>query len=131
MNVYACLCHRLSMGESRKFLQGVRDIFFIFSVINVFLKGSYKPPSIGDLTQGYKCFSRGFVPEFLRKPLATCDFPGGPDALSTPTPLDPPILSTMKRHKIRQLNLYSLMFRALVISHRHKKECHMGKLVVI
>ena len=30
------------------------------------------------------CFSRGTIPEFLRKPIATCDFPGdgvGPDPL--------------------------------------------------
>ena len=32
--------------------------------------------------RGSNCFSRGSVPEFLRNPIATSDFPGGPDPMS-------------------------------------------------
>ena len=32
--------------------------------------------------------TKGSVPEFLRTPIATCDFPGDPDPLP-PYPLDP------------------------------------------
>ena len=37
-------------------------------------------------SSGSNCFSRWIVPEFLRKPIATCDFPGG-----VRTPVHPPL----------------------------------------
>ena len=40
----------------------------------------------GGCTDNEKQPSKGrSVPEFLRKPIATCDFPGGPDPLSLPS----------------------------------------------
>ena len=38
----------------------------------------------------------GSVPDFLRKPIDTCDFPGGgPDPLPPPPLLDPPMCKVM------------------------------------
>ena len=55
-------------------------------IINLFHRGLYRPPSVGLIA------SRGVsVLEFLRNPIATCDFPGvGPDSLPPP-PLDLPM----------------------------------------
>ena len=64
--------------------------FSPFLVINVFHVGPYEPPSRSNWTVGSNCFSRGSVPVFLRKSIATCDFPGV--GVRTPyLPLDPPV----------------------------------------
>ena len=55
-------------------------VYNIFLVINEFPREAIGPiekqldPSRNNWTH---CFSRGSVPGFLRKPIATCDFPGG------------------------------------------------------
>ena len=53
-------------------------------VITIFQRGHYEPHSRNNWNQ---LFSRGYAPVFLRKPIATCDFPGGGGG--TCTPLDP------------------------------------------
>ena len=58
--------------------------FFLLIFINVFLSGLYGPI-------GSNCFSRGSVPEFLREPIATCDFAGGPDHPEGPDHLPPSV----------------------------------------
>ena len=64
------------MCRSRKFCQGA--LIFIL-VINIFHRGMYGPPPRSPIaSQG------GSVPVFLRKHIATCDFPGGSVA---PAPL--------------------------------------------
>ena len=48
----------------------------VFLVINVFHRGPFRPPSRSNWIQRGPIVSRGVsVPEFLRKPIATCDFP--------------------------------------------------------
>ena len=65
------------MDRSRKFHQGGPDLFFFFSNRNIFqraLRTSLEKQldPIGPIaSQGRS------VPVFLRKPIATCDFPGG------------------------------------------------------
>ena len=64
------------MRRSRKFCQRGTDVFFLFSH-QLFSQRDirpYGPPSRSNWTN---CFSRGSVPVFLRKSIATCDFPGG------------------------------------------------------
>ena len=39
--------------------------------------------------EGYNCFSRGSILEFLRKHIVTCDFQGVRTPFATPPPLDP------------------------------------------
>ena len=63
------LLHVLLMGGSRKFHH--------FLVVNVFHRGPYEPPFRSNWTPWSSRFLRGSVPEFLRKPIATCGFPGG------------------------------------------------------
>ena len=56
--------------------------FFVFVCVffvNVFHRQLYEPPS------------RGSVPVLLRKPISTCDFPGGSGLSVCPLPLNPPM----------------------------------------
>ena len=53
-------------------------------------KGLNGPPSRSKWTKGSNCFTRGPVPEILRKPLATCDFTGGWSRVQAPCPPPPP-----------------------------------------
>ena len=50
----------------------VRGSFLL--VINIFHRGLYGLPRDAI---GCHCFSRVIIPEFLRKPIATCDLPSG------------------------------------------------------
>ena len=50
---------------------GVHTPLFIKDFTNIFHRGPYRPPSRRNSSR------RGSVPEFLRKPIATCDFPAG------------------------------------------------------
>ena len=55
------------------------------SVREIFHKGPYKPPSRsnwGPIPKSSNCFS-----VFLRKPIASCDFPGGEGGLDPLSPL--------------------------------------------
>ena len=52
---------------------------------------------------GSNCFSRGSVPEFLRKPIASSDFPGGLDPISAHLDMPMPnILTNNRLHKGEQ-----------------------------
>ena len=70
------------MRRSRKFLPGGGGtgelwVLPIVLVNNIFHTGPYRPPSRNDWTTLGPIASRGgSVPEFLRKHIATCDFPG-------------------------------------------------------
>ena len=46
--------------------------------------------------EGSNCISKMSVPEFLRKHIATCGFPGGVRTPCPPPPLDPPMHFLMK-----------------------------------
>ena len=93
LSFYGPVCTHHAIRGSRKLRQcvgggGGRGCHFF---INVFHRGScvYLPrEAIGPIVP------RGVsVPIFLRKPIATCDFPGGPDPLPPPAPppLNPPM----------------------------------------
>ena len=75
-------CSRLMRG-SRKFCQG-GPVFFVVvfshSVVRTFIE-----------KQSGSIASRGSEPEFLRKPIAICDFPGG-GGCGTPASHPPPTL---------------------------------------
>ena len=61
------------MRGSRKFRQEGPDNV-VFNGMSVFYRGPYEPPSRSNWTPGSNCFSRGSVPVFLRKHIATWDF---------------------------------------------------------
>ena len=66
--------------------QGGGEVLKMFIVINVFHRESQAPPA----TEGPKCFSRGSLPVFLRKPIATCEFQGWWGSGPLPPPPPPP-----------------------------------------
>ena len=82
----------------------------------VFHIGLYEPPSRNNCTQGVQLL--GSVPVFLRKPLATCDFPGvcvcvgggGGGPHPAPPRLDPPMAwlgySLLVIHLLYSIHLY-------------------------
>ena len=49
----------------------------LFSIINVFHRRLYDLPREAIEPKGSNCFTRVSVPIFLRKPIATFDFPDG------------------------------------------------------
>ena len=64
----------------------------VFRVINVFYYGSNKRPREAFGPRGSNLFSRGPVPVFLRKPIASGDFQG--NEVCTPClSLDPPMIT--------------------------------------
>ena len=70
------------MCGTRKFRQWGPAFFFSFLLINLLNRGLYGPPALQEA-----CSRSGSEPIFLRKRLATCDFPGG-GGPAVP-PLDP------------------------------------------
>ena len=71
-----CMHPEMSSGQGG---MGGPDNAFLKDFTNIFHRGPYRPPSRRNSSR------RGSVPEFLRKPIATCDFPvggGGADPLS-------------------------------------------------
>ena len=67
-------------ADPEKFREGVLRTNF-----SHFTEGRTKLPreAIGPFESN--CFSRGSVPDFLKKPIVTCDFLGGPDPLLPPS----------------------------------------------
>ena len=65
--------------RSRKNIRGGPDNIFLSST---YFRGPYRPPSRSNGTPWVQLLLYGSVPEFLKKPRATCDFPGGPPPLS-------------------------------------------------
>ena len=59
-----------------------------FKSSTYFTEGQNDLPRKAIELNGSKCFSSGSVSEFLRKPIATCDFPRSGLPVS---PLDPPM----------------------------------------
>ena len=62
------------MRRSRKFSQGVLKLFKSSLCFTV---GCRDLPREAIGPNGSNCFSRGSIPVFLRKPIATCAFQGG------------------------------------------------------
>ena len=57
---------------------GGGPFLFLCLVIKVFYRGPYEPAYRSNWTQWVQLLlESGSIPEFLRKPIATCDFPGG------------------------------------------------------
>ena len=83
--IYTVLSTKILMIQILKIQSGVS---WRFSSHQHFTEGRTDHPRIAIGTKGIASWG-GSVPEILRKPLGTCDFPGGLDPL--PPPLDPPM----------------------------------------
>ena len=60
--------------------------FFYFLSSTYFTERRTDPPQEAIGPKGANCFSRGSVPEFLRKPIITCSFPREGGGSGTPVP---------------------------------------------
>ena len=69
--MHICAIQKIPSGDG----MGSYKLFFL--VINVFHRGLTDLPREAIRPKGSKCFSRGFLPAFLRKHITTCVFPGG------------------------------------------------------
>ena len=69
--MHICNIQKIPSGDG----MGFYKLFFL--VINVFHRGLTDLSREAIRPEGSKCFSRWFLPAFLRKHITTCEFPGG------------------------------------------------------
>ena len=123
------LCHAKIRYRRESTSGGSRQCF---KVINVFHREPYKPPSRGP--RDPIASREGSVPVFLRKSLATCDFPGGGGGggggVLDPCPPPPPTLSSSAHgsrvfHSITEFNTSNQVIKLNCCSFKIKYE-HLG-----